>query len=277
MQVILLLTEFIAPPFSTVLMQALGSHFAFLMAVPLEALAFVVLGFIPNTRAPHNSPEGNAEGDEEEENQAAQEELRESRSGQPSWKQRALRGLSHLSHNIQHGVRTLGMQPGLLIGLVALVVAKMARPMLELILQYMSVRFGWPLGKACTSRSQKDTICFGILLMFLTNTQYLDSVLALDSSRRPDSALCGRSATGEPMASQENENIFCRESCADSSVDSVLSGWSTLHGPGHYCSRLYYRYVPSGRAQLHTGKLTDKQPSLGMPLGMDFPPPCDLS
>ncbi|KAF5969583.1 hypothetical protein FBULB1_10157 [Fusarium bulbicola] len=35
----------------------------------------------------------------------------------------------------------------LLVGLLVLVAAKMARPMLELILQYMSVRFGWPLAK----------------------------------------------------------------------------------------------------------------------------------
>ncbi|KAF4950153.1 hypothetical protein FSARC_13296 [Fusarium sarcochroum] len=140
-QVILLITELIAPPFGTFLMQVLGSHFAFLTAVPLEALAFVVLGCIPNTRSTGNIPDDSTEEGEEEENQAAHDEFHESQDDQSSWKDKVLQGLSHLSHNFRHGVRTLGMQPSLLVGLLALVVAKMARPMLELILQYMSTAF----------------------------------------------------------------------------------------------------------------------------------------
>ncbi|KAF4452139.1 hypothetical protein F53441_4977 [Fusarium austroafricanum] len=139
-QVVLLITELIAPPLGAVLMKALGPHFAFLVAIPLEALAFVVLGFIPNTRSPHNTSNDNVDGEEEEEeSQAAHNQGQESCNSQFS--------VSHMLQNTRRGFSTLGMQRGLWIGLLALVVAKMARPMLELILQYMSVRFGWPLSK----------------------------------------------------------------------------------------------------------------------------------
>ncbi|KAI6750583.1 hypothetical protein HG530_014864 [Fusarium avenaceum] len=40
-QVVLLITELVAPPLGAVLMKGLGPYFAFLVAVPLEALAFV--------------------------------------------------------------------------------------------------------------------------------------------------------------------------------------------------------------------------------------------
>ncbi|WZH49536.1 major facilitator superfamily domain-containing protein [Fusarium acuminatum] len=138
-QVVLLITELVAPPLGAVLMKVLGPYFAFLVAVPLEALAFVVLGFIPNTRSTHNTPNDNIDGEEAEESQVAHDQRQESRDSRFS--------ASHLLQNIRRGVTTLGMQKGLWIGLLALVVAKMARPMLELILQYMSVRFGWPLSK----------------------------------------------------------------------------------------------------------------------------------
>ncbi|KAF4337200.1 major facilitator superfamily transporter [Fusarium beomiforme] len=138
-QVVLLITELIAPPLGAVLMKVLGPHFAFLVAVPLEALAFVVLGFIPNTSSSSSSPDEYEEGREEQENEAAIDRI--------SCTKRAFLAVSHLTENVQSGVLTLGTQKSLLTGLLALVVAKMARPMLELILQYMSVRFGWPLGK----------------------------------------------------------------------------------------------------------------------------------
>ncbi|KAH7182147.1 major facilitator superfamily domain-containing protein [Fusarium sp. MPI-SDFR-AT-0072] len=145
-QVVLLITELIAPPLGAVLMKALGPHFAFLTAVPLEALAFVVLGFIPNTKSSESAP-SDIEGTEREETQSANDQCEETINDQNPLKNKVLQALSHLSHNIRHGVHTLGRHKSLLIGLLALVVAKMARPMLELILQYMSVRFGWPLAK----------------------------------------------------------------------------------------------------------------------------------
>ncbi|KAF5599390.1 major facilitator superfamily transporter [Fusarium pseudoanthophilum] len=146
-QVVLLITELIAPPLGAVFMNALGPHFAFLTAVPLEALAFVVLGFIPNTRASVSVLGNDMETTEADQNQSHSSQCEETTSDPVSFKERARQTLSHISHNIQHGVHTLGSHKSLLVGLLALVVAKMARPMLELILQYMSVRFGWPLAK----------------------------------------------------------------------------------------------------------------------------------
>ncbi|KAF5565131.1 major facilitator superfamily transporter [Fusarium napiforme] len=146
-QVVLLITELIAPPLGAVLMNALGPHFAFLTAVPLEALAFVVLGFIPSTRASDSVPSNDMETTEADQSLSPNGQGEEPPSDQDSSKNKVLQALSHLSQSIRYGVHTLGGHKRLLVGLLSLVVAKMARPMLELILQYMSVRFGWPLAK----------------------------------------------------------------------------------------------------------------------------------
>jgi hypothetical protein len=138
-------------------MNALGPHFAFLTAVPLEALAFVVLGFIPNTRASDCVLSNDMETTEADQNQSLSGQREETTSDPVSFKERTLKTLSHISHDIQHGVHTLGSHKSLLVGLLALVVAKMARPMLELILQYMSVRFGWPLAKVRAIENRKLT------------------------------------------------------------------------------------------------------------------------
>ncbi|KAF5593540.1 major facilitator superfamily transporter [Fusarium subglutinans] len=131
-QVVLLITELIAPPLGAILMKALGPHFAFLTAVPLEALAFVVLGFIPNTKSSDSAP-SDIEVTEGEEAPSANDVCEETMNDENPSKNKVLQALTHLSHDVRHGA--------------PLVVAKMARPMLELILQYMSVRFGWPLAK----------------------------------------------------------------------------------------------------------------------------------
>lgn len=155
-QVVLLITELIAPPLGAVLMMALGPHFAYLTAVPLEALAFVVLGFIPNTKS-SDSASSDIESTEGEESPPANGEGEESMNDENSSKNKVLQALSHLSHNIRLGVRTLGSHKSLLVSLLALIVAKMARPMLELILQYMSVRFGWPLAKVRVFQEQETS------------------------------------------------------------------------------------------------------------------------
>ncbi|KAF5655016.1 major facilitator superfamily transporter transporter [Fusarium sp. NRRL 25303] len=177
-QVVLLITELIAPPLGAILMKALGPHFAFLTAVPLEALAFVVLGFIPNTKSSDSAP-SDIEGTEGEESQSANDECEETVNDENSSKNKVLQALSHLSHNIQHGVRTLGSHKSLLVGLLALVVAKMARPMLELILQYMSVRFGWPLAKVRVFQEQETSPLFlARSLMLYIQTALLLSIQA---------------------------------------------------------------------------------------------------
>ncbi|KAF5539460.1 major facilitator superfamily transporter [Fusarium mexicanum] len=161
-QVVLLITELIAPPLGAILMKALGPHFAFLTAVPLEALAFVVLGFIPNTKSSDSAP-SDIEVTEGEEAPSANDVCEETMNDENPSKNKVLQALKHLSHDIRHGGRTLGSHKSLLVGLLALVVAKMARPMLELILQYMSVRFGWPLAKTALLLSIQAT---GQILLF---------------------------------------------------------------------------------------------------------------
>ncbi|KAI1047391.1 hypothetical protein LB505_013957 [Fusarium chuoi] len=81
---------------------ALGPHFAYLTAVPLEALAFVVLGFIPNTKS-SDSASSDIESTEGEESPPANGEGEESMNDENSSKNKVLQALSHLSHNIRLG------------------------------------------------------------------------------------------------------------------------------------------------------------------------------
>lgn len=135
------MTELLSPLLGALLMNTLGSHFAFLAAVPLEVAAFFSLGLI---REP--SPEGERESAtglddcESDDGDAALEA--KSKFGQP---------LARVVHYIRKDIGALLARRSLLIGLLAVVGCRLGRPMLELILQYMSAKFGWPLSKVSLS------------------------------------------------------------------------------------------------------------------------------
>lgn len=139
----MLVTEFVAPPIASVLMELAGPHFAFLTAIPLEALAWVALGLIRETKSSDAGQD-----DMEEAQSLIDNNVGNVEDSRPtSLKSKIRWASSRLSHKLTHSVGALGSQMGLLAGLMALVVAGFARPMLELILQYMSVRYGWSLSK----------------------------------------------------------------------------------------------------------------------------------
>lgn len=132
-----LVTEFIAPPLAAVLLNTCGPHFAFLAAVPFELAAFFALGLVIEPHHDHRNDDG-SESDEHDNDNDNQPSDSRSTLGQP---------LLKVVRYLRQDVGGLLSQKALLLGLLAVVGCRLGRPMLELILQYMSVKFGWHFSK----------------------------------------------------------------------------------------------------------------------------------
>lgn len=135
------MTEFIAPPLAAVLLNTCGPHFAFLAAITFELAAFLALGLI---KEPHHdrNDEGLNNPDECEDGN----DSHHASKTKANYKQPLIKVVQYLRED----VGGLLSQRQLLLGLLAVVGCRLGRPMLELILQYMSVKFGWHFSKVRT-------------------------------------------------------------------------------------------------------------------------------
>lgn len=121
----------VAPVIGVLLLDAIGPHFTFLAGIPVKALGFIALLLIKEKAAKgHDSIH---DPDPEESDPAAQGKIR--------------RPWTSLMRYIRNDIGDILINRALFIGLLVLPVQKLSRPMLELILQYMSFKFGWPLSR----------------------------------------------------------------------------------------------------------------------------------
>jgi hypothetical protein len=127
LQVVILATELIAPPIGSALLKASRPQNIFLFVPPLALLGLVVIAFVPETLktaaddAPDHGTESNGLN---------------------------LRGkfVSMRTH-VRDSVLPLLKRRLLFIGLMALFVNRMSRPILSMMLQYMSAKFHWKIEK----------------------------------------------------------------------------------------------------------------------------------
>ncbi|KAI3392718.1 hypothetical protein diail_5275 [Diaporthe ilicicola] len=129
--VVILISEMVAPAIGVLLLDAIGPHLTYLVGIPVKALGFIALLFI-REKAPEGD-DGSHDSAGEEDGPAEQGKLR--------------RPLANLMHYIRHDIGSILANRLVLIGLLVLPVQKLSRPMLELILQYMSFKFGWALSR----------------------------------------------------------------------------------------------------------------------------------
>lgn len=132
------MTEFIAPPLAAILLNTCGPHFAFLAAIPFELAAFLALGLIKEPH--HDRNDEHVQNSDECEDGDVHHHASKSKA---SYKQPLIKVVQYLRED----VGGLLSQRQLLMGLLAVVGCRLGRPMLELILQYMSVKFGWHFSK----------------------------------------------------------------------------------------------------------------------------------
>lgn len=121
----------VAPAIGVLLLDAIGPYFTFLVGIPVKALGFIALSLIQKKTAAdwfstHDS---------------------ETEDSDPIAPSKSQRPWTSLVHYIRDDIGHILMNRVVLIGLVVLPVQKLSRPMLELILQYMSYKFGWPLSR----------------------------------------------------------------------------------------------------------------------------------
>lgn len=129
--VVILVSEMVAPAVGVLLLHAIGPHLTFLAGVPVKALGFIALLFIKENGEESHDSNHDSVGEESE----------------PATHGKIRRPLANLMRYIRNDIGSILTNRLVLIGLLVLPVQKLSRPMLELILQYMSFKFGWPLSR----------------------------------------------------------------------------------------------------------------------------------
>lgn len=138
--VVILISEMVAPVIGVLLMHAIGPHLTFLLGVPVKALGFIALLLIKEKAQESDDGSHDSVGEEAE----------------PTTQGKIRRPLTNLMRYIRNDIGSILTNRLVFIGLLVLPVQKLSRPMLELILQYMSFKFGWPLSRVSSSRHRFD-------------------------------------------------------------------------------------------------------------------------
>lgn len=133
----ILVSEMVAPAIGVLLMHAIGPHLTFLVGIPVKALGFIALFFIK---------EKTGDADNEDDDSVPGEQA------EPATQGKTRRPLANLINYIRNDIGSILTNRLVLVGLLVLPVQKLSRPMLELILQYMSFKFGWPLSRVSRAR-----------------------------------------------------------------------------------------------------------------------------
>ncbi|KAG6354116.1 hypothetical protein INS49_005087 [Diaporthe citri] len=129
--VVILVSEMVAPAIGVLLLDAIGPHLTFLVGTPVKALGFIALFFIKEKAKEADDGNPDSAGEEAE----------------PTTHGKIPRPLANLMRYIRNDIGSILTNRLVLIGLLFLPVQKLSRPMLELILQYTSFKFGWPLSR----------------------------------------------------------------------------------------------------------------------------------
>jgi MFS family permease len=121
-------TELTAPPLGSHLLETIGPHLTFLLLNPLCLLGLFVIWFMPETLKASES--------DDDQHQIA--------SSEPFNMRKKIHSLvTHVSEN----VLPLLTRPLLFIAMLAIFVNRLPRPLLGLLLQFMSAKFRWKLAQ----------------------------------------------------------------------------------------------------------------------------------
>jgi hypothetical protein len=129
--VVILVSEMVAPVIGVMLLDAIGPHFTFLVGIPFKALGFIALLLIKENSASRHEILDDSQADDS--------------GSAPQGK--IVRPWTNLIRYLRNDIGDILNDRAVLLGLLVLPVQKLSRPMLELILQYMSFKFGWPLSR----------------------------------------------------------------------------------------------------------------------------------
>lgn len=133
MAVAMLTSELLSPPLGSLLMSKYGPYAPYLSGIPLEMLGFIILYLLPASEtSAKNDPITFQVIDTTADH------------GRNTWPRRIM--ITSVMHT-----RTLATylvnRPGLLVLLLAFMVNKLSRQIEEIMIQYVTVRFGWTLAQ----------------------------------------------------------------------------------------------------------------------------------
>lgn len=133
--VAMLLSELVSPPLGSVLMERFNPYVPFLTGIPLEMLGYVVLLYIPST--------GNHAGRRTSEHGLASSAGDQQQSKSMAWES----SFAWLGEYLKNFAADIKRHPGLIVAFFAFMVNKLARQIGELLIQYLSFRFGWTMAQ----------------------------------------------------------------------------------------------------------------------------------
>jgi hypothetical protein len=132
------MSEFLGPPIGSLLIAKIGPYFGFLSGTVLMAMGSSLLLLLPSKTANGRQSKAPILGNPPLEHVPADD------IGVPKKPEDLTRMLSgHLHDSLVAILST----KRLLVGIATMVVSKMMRPLLELTMQYMSVKFGWTISQ----------------------------------------------------------------------------------------------------------------------------------
>lgn len=134
--VCLLVLESISPPLGSLLMETIGPHYTWLAGIPLGLLGFLFLSYLP-----HNNISVTSESNICEPESTEQPALTTTPYGR--MKQTVL----GLASRLRQDLPKLFLSKSLFIGLMAMFIAKMTRPIKDLLSQFMTAKFEWPISR----------------------------------------------------------------------------------------------------------------------------------
>ncbi|ATY67241.1 Major facilitator superfamily general substrate transporter [Cordyceps militaris] len=136
-QVCLLALESISPPLGSLLMETVGPYYAWLAGIPLGLLGFACLSFLPRNKTFAIT----------ECEPCAPEDAEHSASSTTMY-DRSKERVTALAYHLRHDIPKLFHSKSLFVGLLAMFTAKMARPIKDLLSQFMTAKFEWPISQA---------------------------------------------------------------------------------------------------------------------------------
>lgn len=148
LQVAILISEFLGPPLGSLLIAKIGPYFGFLSGTVLMATGSFLLLLLPSKTATSRQSKVPIMGNPPLDDVPADD------IGVPKKPEHFLRRVSGHLHN---RVVSILSKKRLLVGIATMVVSKMMRPLLELTMQYMSIKFGWTISQVCHNASTQSS------------------------------------------------------------------------------------------------------------------------
>jgi hypothetical protein len=149
---VILGAELLSPPVGVFLMERYGSIFTYFLSIPWNIVALLILFLIPETKPKSNTEPSTLE------DLTANESNGQS-SEHPTLTRKVQRAFDNLYGHIQADVIPLLSRGVIILGIFSLFVSNFVRPIFDLLIQYMVLRFSWKYSQVSDVAIQLRICC----------------------------------------------------------------------------------------------------------------------